>query len=178
MSIGSTAALGAAVLAVALTGAEASRVGTGPLPAPPAPAGKEGGIILGGASMWILKRQSEEERRGAWEFLKFASQPEQQAQWYADTGYFPTRLSSHDLPQAQQRLQEYPQFTTAVDQARNSPDTPATAGALVGPFNQVRDRVKTAFEQALAGGADPVAALQSAAEGANGDLEDYNRTVD
>jgi sn-glycerol 3-phosphate transport system substrate-binding protein len=133
--------------------------------------------VLGGASLWILKRTSADEQRGAWEFIKFATSPEQQAQWYADTGYFPTRLSAYNLPPAIQIQQQYPQFKTAVEQVRNSPDNPATQGPLIGPFNQVRDRVTRAFEEVLTGGADPANALQSAAKDATKDMQDYNRTV-
>jgi sn-glycerol 3-phosphate transport system substrate-binding protein len=177
MAIESTAVLGAAVALLAVVGQDPQRLGTGPIPAPAPPPGKEGGAVLGGASLWILKRKSAEEQRGAWEFIKFASSPEQQAQWYADTGYFATRLSAYTLPAAVQRQQQFPQFKTAVDQVRNSPDIPATRGPLIGQFNQVRDLVSRAFEQVLAGGADPTEALNSAAKDATKDMQDYNRTV-
>jgi sn-glycerol 3-phosphate transport system substrate-binding protein len=177
MSIGSTAVLGAAVPLIALQGEDPNRLGTGPIPAPAPAAGKEGGALLGGASLWLLGRSSKAEQQGAWEFIKFVSQPEQQAQWYGDTGYFPTRLSAYDLPAAQQRLRDFPQFRTAAEQVRNSPDTPATQGALIGAFNQVRDRIKDAFERALGAGTDPVSALHSAADAATDDMKEYNRTA-
>jgi sn-glycerol 3-phosphate transport system substrate-binding protein len=177
MTIETTAVLGSVVKVLTAVGLSAQRMGTGPMPAPAPVAGKQGGIVLGGASMWILKRTSADEQLGAWEFIKFASSPEQQAQWYADTGYFPTRLSAYTLPPAIQIQQQYPQFKTAVEQVRNSPDNPATQGPLMGPFNQVRDRVTRAFEEVLTGGADPEKALQSAAKDATKDMQDYNRTV-
>ena len=177
MAIGSTAVLGGAVPLISLQGEDPARLGTGPIPAPAPPAGKQGGALLGGASLWVLGRSSTAEQRGAWEFIKFVSQPEQQAQWYGDTGYFPTRLSAYDLPAAQQRLVDFPQFRTAADQVRNSPDVPATQGALIGAFNQVRDRITDAFERALGAGADPVSALQSAADAATEDMKEYNRTA-
>jgi len=176
MSIGSTAVLGAAVALVALTGEDATRLGTAPIPAPEPAAGTEGGIVLGGASLWIMNGRPDDEQRGAWEFIKFASTPEQQAQWHVDTGYFPTRLSAYDQPVAVQRAQEFPQFNTAVEQLHSSPDNAATNGALVGPFNEVRDRIKAAFQQVLAG-ADPASELESAAEDAAGAMEEYNRTA-
>lgn len=177
MSIGSTAVLGAAVALVAVAGEDPKRLGTGPIPAPAPPAGKEGGIIVGGASLWILKDRSKDEQRGAWEFIKFASTPEQQAQWHADTGYFPTRLSAYNLPAATGREQQFPQFKTAIDQLHNSPDNVATQGALLGRFPQVRDRVTKAFQQVLAG-ADPKRELESAAKDASDTMKEYNRTAD
>lgn len=177
MTIGSTAVVGAALALVAVAGQDPHRMGTAPIPAPPAAAGTQGGAVLGGASMWILKRSSAQQQQGAWEFLKFASTPEQQARWYTDTGYFPTRISSYNMPDVQAKQQEFPQYKTASDQVRNSPVTPATEGALVGRFNQLRDRVTRAFEQVIGGGADPAAELHSAALDATKDMQDYNRTV-
>jgi sn-glycerol 3-phosphate transport system substrate-binding protein len=175
MAMESTAALSAAVALLAVAGEDPQRLGTGPLPAPASDA--EGGIVLGGASFWLLSRLPEEEQRGAWEFIKFAASPEQQAQWHADTGYFPSRLSAYDLPAAVKRREDFPQFETAINQLRASPDTPATNGALLGPFRSARDRVTQAFEQVLSGGGDPDERLEAAAEQATEDMEEYNRTA-
>ncbi len=173
MAMESTAALSIAVVLVAGLGEDPQRIGTGPLPAPEG----DGGIVLGGASLWILSDRPEQEQRGAWEFLKFAASPAQQARWHAETGYFPSRLSAYDLGPALERRQEFPQFETAIDQLQQSPNNRATQGALLGPFNRVRDRVVRAFEQALAGGIEPGAALEAAALEATGDIEEYNRTA-
>ncbi len=177
MAIGSTAVVGAALALVSVAGQDPQRVGTAQIPAPLPPAGQQGGAVLGGASMWILKRKSQQEQQGAWEFLKFASTPEQQGRWYASTGYFPTRVSSYDLPEVKQRQEQFPQYGTAADQVRNSPNTPATEGALVGRFNQLRDSVTRAFEQVLGGGSDPATELKAAADASTKDMQDYNRTV-
>jgi sn-glycerol 3-phosphate transport system substrate-binding protein len=173
MTIESTAILGAAIALVSVVGGDPHRLGTGPLPAPE---GANGGIILGGASLWVLKNRPKEEQQGAWEFIKFATSPGQQAQWHADTGYFPVRLSAYNLPPAVAREQQFPQFKTAVDQLRSSPDNRATQGALLGDFNAVRDRVTKAFERMLAG-ADPAKELEQAAKDATASIRDYNRTA-
>jgi len=175
MAMESTAALSAAVALISVSGEDPKRLGTGPLPAPASDA--QGGIVLGGASFWLLRRLPGEEQRGAWEFMQFAASPERQAQWHFDTGYFPSRLSAYDLPPAVKRRQDFPQFETAVRQLRASPDTPATNGALLGPFRSARDRVTQAFEQALSGGADPDERLIAAQEQATEDIVEYNRTA-
>lgn len=175
MAMESTAALGVAVALIALSGEDPARLGTGPLPAPASDA--EGGIILGGASFWMLRKAASDEQQGAWEFIKFAASPAQQAQWHADTGYFPSRLSAYDLPPAIERRRAFPQFETAVRQLRDSPDNPATQGALLGPFKNVRDRVTDAFERVLSTGADPGNELKAAAEEADNIITEYNRTA-
>ena len=174
MAMESTAALGAAVALISIAGEDPQRLGTGPLPAPE---GEDGGIILGGASFWIMKERPDDEKRGAWEFIKFAASPEQQGQWHADTGYFPTRLSAYNHPAAVQRRQQFPQFETAVQQLRDSPDTPATQGALLGAFRSARDSITQAFERVLAGAGDPDQELEAAAAKANDAIEEYNRTA-
>ncbi|MGB2695860.1 MAG: ABC transporter substrate-binding protein [Dehalococcoidia bacterium] len=174
MTIASTAVLQGAILAVTIIGDDPNRIGTGPMPAPE---GQNGGITLGGAAFWVLNDRPDEEQQGAWEFIKFASSPQQQARWHADTGYMPSRVSAFDLPAAVQKREQYPQFATAIEQLRDSPDNPATNGALLGPFNAVRDQISRAFEQVLSGNADPDAALEAAAEAADKDIDEYNRTA-
>jgi sn-glycerol 3-phosphate transport system substrate-binding protein len=173
MAMESTAGLGAAVALVSISGQDPKRIGAGPIPAPPG----DGGVVLGGASFWIMKKRPKDEKQGSWEFVKFAAGAEQQAQWHVSTGYFPSRLSSYDMPIAQRQLQNFPQFRAAVTQLRASPDTPATEGALLGPFKDVRDLITEAFERALSGGADPDQALESAATQANDRIKEYNRTA-
>jgi sn-glycerol 3-phosphate transport system substrate-binding protein len=50
-------------------------VGTGFLPA--LNDSKDGGVIIGGASLWILNTRSEEYQKAAWEFIKYMVSPEQ-----------------------------------------------------------------------------------------------------
>lgn len=174
MAIASTGALRAAIAALALAGRDVRQYDTGPMPGATA---EDGGVVLGGAAFWILSDQPEDEQRGAWEFLKFVAGREQQARWHADTGYLPTRLSAYDEPIAVETREEFPQFETAVNQLRASPDNRATQGALLGPFASVRDRVKQAFERVLIGGADPIEELEAAAEDATEIIREYNRTA-
>ncbi len=173
MTIGSTAALRAAIAAITLIGRDPFQYDTAPMPGPEG----DGGIAIGGASLWVLNGRPEEEQRGAWEFIKFAANPQQQAQWHSDTGYFPNRVSAYDEPPAVRAREEFPQFMTAVEQLRASPETPATSGVLLGPLNAVRARLVEAFDQVLAGGGDPAQELAAAAEDATGIIEEYNRTA-
>lgn len=174
MAVASTAALRGVIAAAAIIGKDPAQYDVAAMPGPE---GEGGGIALGGAAFWILERPSDDIQRGAWEFLKFASSTEQQARWHADTGYFPSRISSLDEPVAVQAREEFPQFAVALQQLHDSPDTPATAGALVGPFSEVRSIVSRALEQVLAGARDPDGALEDAAKQATGVMKEYNRTA-
>lgn len=174
MVIASTGALRGAIAALALTGGDVSQFDAGPMPGPES---ADGGIVLGGAAFWVLSDPPDYEQQGAWEFLKFASSTEQQARWHVDTGYFPSRISSLDEPNVIAAHEEFPQFRVAFEQLRAAPDNSATRGALLGPFNEIRELVVDAFEQVLAGGADPAEALGAAADAANEVMDDYNRTA-
>jgi sn-glycerol 3-phosphate transport system substrate-binding protein len=156
-------------------GPAAANLGAGPLPAPYSP---DGGIVLGGAAAWIMSDRPQIEQRGAWEFLKYATQPEIQAQWHTDTGYFPVRVSAWDLEPAATLHRDVPQFTAAREQFLRSPVNRATEGAVIGPFTQVRESVVEAFEQVLVGGKSPRDAISDAADEANRAIERYNRSVE
>jgi len=172
MAIESTAAMRSILLAL---GPDAARLGTGSLPAPSSP---DGGIVMGGAAAWILSERPEIEQLGAWEFLKYATRPDVQAQWHVDTGYFPVRLSSWDMEPAATLHRHIPQFTAARAQFINSPINLATAGAVIGPFTQVRESVVEALEQVLVGDKEPREAIEDAAADANRAIERYNRSVE
>jgi sn-glycerol 3-phosphate transport system substrate-binding protein len=173
MAVASTAALRGAIAGVQILGRDPSQYDVGPLPGPEG----EGGIALGGAAFWMLERSSEEKQQGSWELLKFLSSPEQQARWHAETGYFPSRVSALDQPVAVQAREDFPQFNVALDQLHASPDTPATAGALIGPFNEVRDILQQTLESVLAGAGEPGPSLQQAADQATQIMQEYNRTA-
>ncbi|MET1168051.1 extracellular solute-binding protein, partial [Bacillus velezensis] len=54
-------------------------LGTGFLPRPAD--AKEGGVVVGGASLYIMNNKSEAQQQAAWEFIKYLATPEVQANW-------------------------------------------------------------------------------------------------
>jgi sn-glycerol 3-phosphate transport system substrate-binding protein len=172
MAIESTASMRSILTAL---GPASARFGTAPMPS--LASDKEGGVVLGGSAVWIMKERPDLEQRGAWEFLKFATSPQVQAQWHVDTGYFPVRVSSWDMEPAATLHRSLPQFAVARDQVLRAPQNAATAGAVLGPFTQVRDAIENAFEQVLVGGKTPQYALDQAARDADRAIARYNRAV-
>ncbi|HEX2910162.1 MAG TPA: ABC transporter substrate-binding protein [Chloroflexia bacterium] len=143
----------------------------------PKPAGSKGGVIIGGASLWITNTGSAEQQAGAWDFVKFASQPDIQAFWSSNTGYYPIRKAAYNVKEMQDTLAKYPQFKIAVDELRDTEASPATQGAVFGTFVSARQNIEAAMEQALSGKAGVKAALDDAAKKANDNLSEYNSTV-
>src|SRR5207249_216158 len=90
------------------------QVGTGLYPRPDSKP-KDGGNIIGGASLYIMKSRPVEEQQAAWEFVKYAMTPAIQAQWQSDTGYYPVVKAAYDQGPSKEWSTKYPQFTTAIN---------------------------------------------------------------
>ena len=150
-------------------------VGTGFLPKLDGAEG--GGVIIGGASLWMLNNRSEAEQQAAWEFMKFLAEPEQQAYWHVNTGYFPITKAAYDLDLVQENAKEFPQFQTAVDQLHTSKPSTATQGAVMGVFPEARQIVETAMEEIVNGARSAEEAMQHAADEITQRIRDYNSTV-
>ncbi len=73
----------------------------------PLPAGREKAVIIAGTNV-ILFRSSPEEVRAGWEFIKWFTEPEQQARWSAATGYIPATRSSLSHPVVRELFRKYP----------------------------------------------------------------------
>ena len=102
---------------------------------------------------------------------------EQQAEFFAGSGFLPVRLSAYDLERSRQALEKYPSYQVAVDLFDGTPLTPATLWPRIGPDAQVVETVNRALEGMLVSGKDPVQALGDAAKQATKALQDYNRRV-
>jgi sn-glycerol 3-phosphate transport system substrate-binding protein len=155
-------------------GVEGLEIGVTGLPGVPGGTGHPLPIERGLA---ILNLRPEEEQEAAWKFIKWLLEPEQQAEWFAGTGYLPVSRAAADLPAARDVVAQYPLFQVALDLYMNSPTTPAALGALLGPFWQVREALNTAVEAMLVGAKDPDQALADAAAESNRIIEEYNQRV-
>ena len=147
--------------------------GIGRLPGAPGGKGLSTFVPLG---FWILERPKEEQE-AAWKFIKWIVEPEQQAEWFAGSGFLPVSRSAIDLPPAQDIVARYPLFQVALDLSRNTPAMPATVVAVLGPMDQVREIMYTAVEEMLLTGKDPTQALEDGAAKANEVIAEYNRRV-
>jgi sn-glycerol 3-phosphate transport system substrate-binding protein len=136
-----------------------------------------GGPIIGGASLWVDgPGHSDAEKRASWEFVKFASSPEQQALWHTGTGYFPINKKALDLPVDKAWVAQYPQFTTAITQLHNTKPTNPSSGCILGVMPQARKAAEDGLEKAVLG-TDPAQAMKAAAESIKPQIDQYNKTV-
>jgi sn-glycerol 3-phosphate transport system substrate-binding protein len=155
-------------------GMEGIELGTGLFPGF---ADGKGGPGMAGLFLWVLNGGSQEEQEAAWKLVKWLMEPEQQAEWFAGSGYLPVSQSAYDLPPAQQVMDQYPQFRQPVEAYREAPSTLATQGPLIGPMAQVSETIKHSAEEMVLGGKDPIEALDEAAATATQEIQDYEERV-
>lgn len=134
-----------------------------------------GGVSIGGASLWIIDNKDDENREKAnatFEFIKFLVSAESQAEWAAKTGYFPVTKAAYDLEEMQEHLENNPEFRTAINQLRESDNRP---GALLGIFPEARAAVEENLEKLLNNEITAEEAVQNSADKINKSLSKYNR---
>ena len=150
----------------------AFEIGTGFFPS----IGKDdqGGVSIGGGSLWSLATGDEAKQNAAWEFIKFMISPEQQAFWNAQTGYFPITVATHELDAFKANLAQFPQFSTAIEQLHAT--KPEFAGALLSVFTEARALEQTYTEKLVTGELDVAGAVAGLAKAVNEAIELYNAT--
>lgn len=132
----------------------------------------EGGVSIGGASLWALDNQDPKKTRATWEFIKFLISPESQAYWNAQTGYFPVTTAAQEEPVFKENVEKYPQFETAIEQLHDS--SPKYVGALLSVFPEARATVESEIENTLNGNTDVKTAVKNMADTINKSIEEYN----
>lgn len=132
----------------------------------------QGGVSIGGGSLWALNNEDEAKKQATWEFVKFLVSPESQAYWNAQTGYFPVTVAAHDEPVFKENIEKFPQFQTAIDQLHDA--SPESAGALLSIFPESRAIVETEIENMLNGVQGVDEAVSKMATDINKAIEEYN----
>ena len=166
MMLGSTASL----KQVLQDTGDSFEVGTAYFPA--VSSSDEGGVSIGGGSLWALNNNDPIKLAATWRFIEFLISPESQAYWNAQTGYFPVTTAAAEEDVYKQNMEQYPQFQTAIDQLHSS--APQYAGALLSVFPESRQIVETEIEEMLNGNQTPEEAVQSITEQVNESIETYN----
>ena len=131
--------------------------------------------IIGGASLWVMEGQTEEEYKGVAAFLNFLSSPEIQAKWHQDTGYLPITSEAGELTRSQGFYDENPGTDIAVTQMTAKQPTANSKGLRLGSFDQIRGIIDEELEAVWSGDKDAQAALDSAVERGNALLRRFEQ---
>ncbi len=173
MSVDTSATLG--TITQLLSSGQYPNVDLGVAPMP-GPAG-QGGVLVGGAALYISNKSAPEKQAAAWQYLKFLDSAQNQADFAAATGYVPIRKSSITLPAIQQLWAKIPGYKVAYDQLVTGVNNVATAGPVIGDYLGARDAVRNAEESMFTGGTDPSSALSASLKNANKAIAAYNARV-
>ena len=169
MTINSTAGLGNILDMAKQNGFE---LGVGVLPIPDG--SKRGGVVIGGASLWIAKNISKQQAEAALDFALYMTNTKNMADWHKLTGYYPVRTSSVNLLRSQGWFSQSPLQLVAFNQLLTTIPNAANAGHLSGATIAMR----TAIEQGLqkvTGGQDVAAVAAATSDAVNSALADYNQ---
>ncbi|WP_349410062.1 ABC transporter substrate-binding protein [Pseudalkalibacillus sp. SCS-8] len=120
--------------------------------------GEELSVPIGGTSGVIPKGATKEQKKAAFEYMSYFTQPEVTAQWSKETGYLPVRKSAKE--DMQNFFKENPNFKVAVDQLDFARPTP-----LFPKWNQVENEaINKAFDRVFVDGMSAEEALKEAQE--------------
>ncbi len=148
-------------------------LGVGPMPGP----GGTGGVLVQGGALFIVNKSDPAKQAAAWQFLKFLDTPESQATWAVGTGYLPIVKKAAALPAVKEFWTQNPGYEVAYDQLLKGVNSPATAGAVIGPYKDVIDAVRQAENSMFLQGTSPDSAVKSGATNASAAIADYNQRI-
>ena len=134
--------------------------------------------VVGGASLWVLSGKSDEEYKGAAEYLKFLASPESEEFWATNTGYIPVTKTGFDALNAKGFYESAPYKgrEIALNSLTYTDPTPVTRGIRLGGFIQARKEWSNEVQAALQGEKTMQEALDTAVERSNAILDKFART--
>lgn len=105
--------------------------------------------LIGGGSLWVLKKQTPEQYRGAALFLAFLVKPENAAYWHEHTGYLPSVVAAYEMSKESGYYDRNPKYEVAIKELLNKPPLPQTRGIRLGYLPQIRVIIAEEIEMAL-----------------------------
>jgi sn-glycerol 3-phosphate transport system substrate-binding protein len=133
-----------------------------------------GGALIGGATLWLTEGLETDVQDVALAFLNYFNNPENAADWHRVTGYIPVTNAAVELLEDEGWFEENPNQAIAGEQLAAAPESPATAGVLMGNFVAIRDVVTDAIEDILVNDADVAERMAEADASGQQLLEEYN----
>ena len=152
-----------------MPGITSDQFGVGPMPGP----ATQPGVLLGGASLYVVADKGDEQTAAAWDFVQYSVSAEVQSTWASRTGYVPVRSDAIDLEPLRSTYDDDPRFKVAYDQLNAATEDPSAFGPVIGPLREIRATNSNAVGAILNGG-DPAAELEKAASQANRLIRNYN----
>ena len=134
--------------------------------------------VVGGASLWVLSGKSDDEYRGAAEYLKFLATPESEEFWSTNTGYIPVTKTGFNTLVSKGFYDNAPYKgrELALESLTYTEPGPLTRGIRLGGFIQARSEWSNEVQAALQGDKTMQEALDIAVKRSNAILNKFART--
>lgn len=130
---------------------------------------------IGGAALWVLQGQSDEEYAGAAAFLDYVASAETQKWWAEDTGYVPITNAAYDAMKESGYFEEHPTREIAILQLNRTEPTENSRGFRFGNHNQTTQILVEELQGVWAGQQSPQEALDKAVARGNEVLRQYEQ---
>ena len=141
----------------------------------PSESGEFIGVPIGGASLWVTNSVPTKQQEAAWDFIKYAVSKESQAFWASSTGYYSVNKEAYNLDLLKNDLEKTPQKLVAVNEIKNTKKTPATSGAVVGVFPELRKLMTDAMEKVYVGNEKLDKVIDKVVKDSDRVIKRYNR---
>lgn len=151
------------------------KIGTGYLPR--IADSPDGGVIIGGAALWMMDNKDEAKKNAAWKFIEYSATPDAQANWSKSTGYFAINPAAYETPDMKTFISDNPNFLTAINQLKDAKVNGYTAGVLSGVATESRLIFNEAMEKTYDGTYTPEAAVKFLAGKVNSAIDNYNASI-
>lgn len=123
------------------------------------PANKDFGVPTGGANLVILQKSSDEEKKAAWEFVKWITDTPQTSVWSAETGYMPVTSDAIQSDEMKKVYKQDPNFQVAVKQLEYGKPRPMVPG-----YKELQEVIMTEIQRVILGQATIDEALLKAVD--------------
>ncbi len=135
------------------------------------------GVYAAEDSWYLMKQSSPAKRAAAWRYVQYLIDTPQQVQTEIQTGYTPTRRSVAADPKVVAFWQTNPGYKVPYTQLLAGAATPASRGAVIGPFTEIRAVIADELTAMLTRGQSVAATLKDAQAKATQLITDYNARV-
>ena len=147
--------------------------GTSMLPYWPDAEGAPQNSIIGGATLWVLSGNEDDQYPGIAKFFSHLSSPEIQADWHQFSGYLPITNAAYELTKSQGYYDQNPGSDVSILQMTLNPPTENSKGLRFGNFVQIRDIFNEELEAVWAGQKTAQEALDAMVERGNDLLRQF-----
>ena len=106
--------------------------------------------FIGGASLFAMAGQSDEENAATAAFFDYLTSPEVQYMWHRETGYVPITTAAYEMAKADGHYDRFPAAEVGIQQLSLASGE-NTKGYRMGFYVQIRDVMNREFGRILTG---------------------------